>query len=411
MPNSRQTPLRKLQLRHAGIRHLTSTTEAKELEPFTLERYFAKYEFSTPYLLCCSDCEPMQLTSLLQMADQDSLNRWQQLRLAYTESAGLPALRIEISSLYRGIQPEHVVVLAPEEGVYLGMLALLKAGDHVIVTFPGYQSLYSVAQSLGCEVSFWEPVSNANGALRFDMEQLAGLIRNNTKAVVVNFPHNPSGALPTSQEWQHLIELCRANGAYLFSDEMYRLLELDPRTRLPSAADAYERGIALSGVSKTLGLPGLRIGWLASQDERVLMRVLELKDYTTICSSAPSEVLALIGLRAKDMIIARNLSTIRHNIKAAETFFGGRKDQFEFTAPLAGTVAFPRVTTGEPIDDFCKRCVEGAGVLLLPASVYTHAPSVEAGRFRLGLGRSDFTRCLRELGAYTDRAARSARRR
>lgn len=111
-----------------------------------------------------------------------------------------------------------------------------------------------------------------------------------SQAVITNFPHNPTGAHLTKSDWQRLCNLCQTRGAYLFNDEMYRLLEHDPKALLPSAADSYERGISLSGMSKALSMPGLRIGWVAMQDQQLLQKVTELKDYTTICSSAPSEV-------------------------------------------------------------------------------------------------------------------------
>ena len=108
--------------------------------------------------------------------------------------------------------------------------------------------------------------------------------------MIVNFPHNPTGAHLSKSDWHQLYTCCRKHDAYLFSDEMYRLLEHNASDLLPSAADSYERGISLSGMSKALSMPGLRIGWVATQDQELLQKVLQLKDYTTICSSAPSEV-------------------------------------------------------------------------------------------------------------------------
>lgn len=108
--------------------------------------------------------------------------------------------------------------------------------------------------------------------------------------MIVNFPHNPTGALLSHTDWQHLCGCCKAHGAYLFSDEMYRGLEHDAAAKLPAAADSYELGISLCGMSKAFSMPGLRIGWVATQDADLLQQILQLKDYTTICSSAPSEV-------------------------------------------------------------------------------------------------------------------------
>ena len=104
-----------------------------EIKTFELERYFARYEFSTPYLLCSSDCEPMEMQELLSMADNESIKLWDNLKLAYTDSQGNPLLRDEISKLYSSISPENVMVSAPEEAVFIAMNSILKKGDHMIV--------------------------------------------------------------------------------------------------------------------------------------------------------------------------------------------------------------------------------------------------------------------------------------
>eukprot|EP00884_Botryococcus_braunii_P007711 jgi/Botrbrau1/16941/Bobra.49_2s0008.4 len=290
--------------------------------------------------------------------------RWLTLSLGYTDTLGLPALRNEIASLYSGsLGLENLVVLAPEEGIFLAMLAMLSTGDHVVCTAPGYQSLSEVAACLGCEVTPWDVSVNEEGHFRFDVEQLEQLIRPTTRCVIVNFPHNPTGALPSGSEWESIVQCCSKVGAWLFSDEMYRETEDNPSLRLTAACEKYERAISLSGLSKAYGLPGLRLGWLASQNKDVLRRVAELKDYTTICSAAPAE----------------------------------------WAPPIAGTVAFPSLKSSEPIETFCQRCVEEASVLLLPATVYNHLKSTNENRFRLGFGRATLTRSLKVLSEYLDR--------
>ena len=110
------------------------------------------------------------------------------------------------------------------------------------------------------------------------------------QAVIVNFPHNPTGALLSQAQWKELVACCENQDAHLFSDEMYRGLEHDASAQLPASVDSYQRGISLCGMSKAFSMPGLRIGWVATHDTELLQRILQLKDYTTICSSAPSEV-------------------------------------------------------------------------------------------------------------------------
>jgi len=156
------------------------------------------------------------------------------------------------------------------------MTSLLKAGDHVVSTFPGYQSLYEIARAIGCEVSLWMPDEEAGW--RFRIEELERLLLPTTRLVVANFPHNPTGALPTSSEFETIIDVVRGVEATLLSDEMYRGLEFDAARTLPAACDLYERALSLSGLSKAYGLAGLRIGWLAGRDADVLGRIAEAKD-------------------------------------------------------------------------------------------------------------------------------------
>lgn len=374
----------------------------RRLPPFELERYFAKYEFTAPYQLCCSDTQPLSLAEALELADTDARARWEALSLAYTETQGLPALREAVAAgQYASIAPHEVVVAAPQELISLAMLALCQPGDHVVVTHPGYQSLYAVAESLGCDVSYWAPTCGPGGELSFNMGQLLAALRDDTKLVVVNFPHNPTGFLPSPQQWAQLVEACRACGAYLFSDEMYRGLEFDPQTRLPSAPDAYpERGVALGGCSKAVGMPGIRVGWLATHDAMLIQRVLELKDYSSICSSAPSEVLALIAVRAWDCILTRQLDICKANVGLVHQFMGRWGRVMRWQVPRAGSVAFPQLVVDEPAAGFCKALVDEAGVLLLPGEVYGHPQSVAQRRFRLGFGRRSLPECVGRLDAW-----------
>src|SRR5665648_36497 len=215
------------------------------LKPFKLERYFAKYEFTVQYLLSSSDCDGLQQKELLQMVDDESRQLWENLTLGYTESLGHPVLREEIARLYRGIQAEDCLVLVPEEGIFIAMNTILKQGDHMICTAPGYQSLYEVAEGLGCEVTKWQP-QERNG-WRFDPDFLEEHITDNTRLLVINFPHNPSGYLPSQADFQRIIDFARKHNLYLFSDEMYRFLEYDESDRLPSACEDYNKAVTLFG--------------------------------------------------------------------------------------------------------------------------------------------------------------------
>ncbi len=203
-----------------------------ELSPFKLERYFAKYEFNTEYLLCSSDCESWSLEELLSL-EEGAGEAFKRLWLGYTESNGNRSLRSEISRLYSTIDPGDVLVHSgAEEAIFLFMHAMLQAGDHVIVHSPCYQSLVEVARSIGCRITLWQARPEAGWAL--DLDELRKALKRKTRLVVVNTPHNPTGYLMPSHDQQAMVRILQDHGAILFSDEVYRGLEYDPADRLPA---------------------------------------------------------------------------------------------------------------------------------------------------------------------------------
>ncbi|RJP26964.1 MAG: aminotransferase class I/II-fold pyridoxal phosphate-dependent enzyme [Actinobacteria bacterium] len=358
------------------------------IRPFRLERYFAVREFGAQYSLASSDCESLVQAELLAMADGECLGLWEGLSLGYTETPGAPFLRCEIAGLYDGIDPEYVLVTVPVEGIFIAMNSILDRGDHVICTFPGYQALYEVAVAIGCEVERW--TAQEERGWRFDPDWLHERVRPETRLIAVNFPHNPTGFLPGREDFEHMVATARSCGAYFFSDEMYRHLELEPERRLPPACDLYDRAVSLGGMSKSFGMPGVRIGWLATRDRELLARMAGLKDYTTICASAPSEVLATIALRCRERIIARNLALIQANLELLRGFFARRGVMFAWNEPSAGTVAFPRMLAHGDADGFCDDMYAKAGVMLLPASAFEYGDR----HFRIGFGRRNMPEAL-----------------
>jgi aspartate/methionine/tyrosine aminotransferase len=366
-----------------------------QLTPFKLERYFARYEFNAKYLLCSSDCESLSVGDLLAFepeADEGLKRHW----LGYSESSGAPSLRQEISRIYTGIQPEQVLVHSgAEEAIFLFMHAVLQPGDHIIVHWPCYQSLFEVAKNIGCEVTFWEARLQNEWAL--DLDELKRGLRSNTRAVIINTPHNPTGTLMAQADYRTLNELAQERGLLLFSDEVYRELEYDPADRLPSACELNPSAVSLGVMSKTYGLAGLRIGWIATHNAPVYARMAALKDYTTICNSAPSEYLSELALRHRGQIAGRNLQIIRDNLSLLDVFFAARGDRFEWVRPKAGTIAFPRLI-GEDVEQFCHELVTSSGVLLLPGTMYDHP----GNHFRLGFARKNMPQALAQLEQFLD---------
>lgn len=370
-----------------------------QIADFELERYFARHEFVTRYILCASDVEGHALQDLLLLADAETRALWERLTLGYTESAGLPALRAEVASLYESARPEHVLMFAgAEEGVFIAIHALLAAGDHAVVVWPAYQSLHEVARSLGASVTL-VPLDPERG-WSLDPVAVRKAIRANTRVVVINFPHNPTGAQLERAAFDEIVTVCDEHGVTLLSDEVYRWLEHDAGERLPAAVDVSDRALSLGVMSKAFGLAGLRIGWIATRDDSLRRRLAALKDYTTICNSAPSEILSLIALRARDRVLARSRAIIASNLPVLDDFFARRREQLQWVRPRAGSVAFPRLLAGD-VDRFTARLVEEDGVLLLPGSCFGYP----GNHFRLGFGRTDMRAALERLESFLFRDA------
>ena len=358
-----------------------------KLPPFLLERFFARHEFEARYLLCSSDCESMSIGDLLSL-EPGAREKFHDHWLGYTESTGSPSLRREIARGYAAVTPDQVLVHAgAEEAIFLFTHATLEPGDHLVVHAPCYQSLCEVARGIGCELSLWQAREENGWAL--DPADLPRLVRGTTKAIVINLPHNPTGYHMEEPRFRDISRFADTHGIALFSDEVYRGLEYDNADRLPPACSLSESAISLGVMSKTYGLAGLRIGWVATRNAAVLSRMAELKDYTTICASAPSEFLAALALRNGEVIAARNRGIIAANLALLDGFFARHADRFSWQRPKAGPIAFPRLRIGN-VEVFCSALLSSCGVLLLPGTVYGDA----GNHFRIGFGRTNMPEAL-----------------
>ncbi len=371
------------------------------LPDFKLETYFSKWEFTARYHMCASDMESLSVKELLAMAGDEDRRLWDDLRLGYTETFGMPALRQAIANTYDNIDESELLTFAgAEEGIFAAMQVLLTADDHAIVITPNYQAAETVPGSI-CEVTGLALDPDDNWEL--DIAALREAIRPNTRIISINCPHNPTGKVFSHQALEQIIAIARETGIYVFSDEVYRLLERSEEIRLPQVADIYERGLSLNVMSKAYGLPGLRIGWIATRDREVLSRMERAKHYLSICNSGPSEVLALIALNVSDYILKRNRGIIDDNLKLLNAFFADYPKLFEWTVPDGGCIGYPRYAGADGVESFCEELVEQSGVLLLPASVYRSAlNTTPTDRFRIGFGRANMGEGLQVLREFME---------
>ena len=358
-------------------------------EPFRLERYFAEYEFAVSKQLSCSDCETLSLDRILNLLDNEEKNDFLNMSLGYTESNGSTSLREEIAFLYQGFSPDEIFVAAPEECIYLTLNSLLEKGDRVMFLNPIYQSFESIPESLGCENLKWN-LENRNGEWSLDLNVLEKQAKKGLKALFINFPHNPTGFIPSQDEFKKIIEISEKYNIFIFSDEMYWLLEHNYREPLPACCTVYENSVSLFGLSKSFGLPGLRIGWIATRKKDLYGKIAAMKDYTTICNSAPSEEVARIALRHREYLITRSSDIVRSNLSYAEGVFNDIRDIVQWNEPSGGSVAFPCFQKDISASEAAEKLIREHDLLMLPGRLF----GFDDRYFRLGLGRKDFSSSL-----------------
>jgi aspartate/methionine/tyrosine aminotransferase len=363
---------------------------------FKLEDYLAQYEFSIPYFLCASDPESFSMQEILAMAGPQEKALWDNLHLGYTETQGFPLLRQEIATaLYPSMQADNILCFAgAEEGIFCALYALSEPGNHVIVLTPCYQSLAEIPRSQGAHVT--EIPLLPEQSWRIDIERIQRAITPSTSGIIINFPHNPTGQVITQQELDQLIEVCKKHDLWLFSDEVYRLLGSPKTPWARPAAEIYPKALSLGVMSKAFGMAGLRIGWIACQDEKMLKRIGQVKNYTSICNSAPSEILSLIALKNKDQILIRNNQILSQNLDILDRFIQQHNHLFSWERPQGGCVGFVEYKGPGSINLLAKELVEEIGVLIMPASFYND----ESQYFRVGFGRKNMAEALHKLKEF-----------
>jgi aspartate/methionine/tyrosine aminotransferase len=237
------------------------------------------------------------------------------------------------------------------------------------------------------------------------IDRLAAAVRPTTRLLILNWPHNPTGALPDREAFAAMLGLAEETGALVLSDEAYRLLEHDPRDRLPAAAECSPGAVTVAGLSKPFGLAGLRVGWAVTTDPDLLARASAFRDYLSGCVAAPSEALALIALRSRDEMLRRSRELIAENLGVLDEFLRRHDDTFRWSRPRAGSTGFLRLDDRLPADRFADDLRRTEGVLVLPGSVYGCA----GNHLRVSFGGADFASALARIERFTLRTRRRGR--
>lgn len=354
-------------------------------EIFELERWMTTWELDVDCDIAESGILPLSLHDLYHLLPSDAASHLERdlraMPLGYSEARGTIDLRTTLANTYRRATPDDVLITTGAiEANFLVFNALLEPGDHVIAVSPAYQQLHSVPRALGADVDLWSVVQEDGFA--YDLEALRSLVRENTRLIVINSPHNPTGAMMTTEELAEVVAIANEAGAWILSDEAYRWLEIPGGEPLPPPLhDLYDRAVSVGTLSKPFGLPGLRIGWFVANPDLAL-KAWSIRDYVSLSPAKMSDRIARTVIEHRDAILPRNARIIGDNLAEATTFFADNADIVSWTPPQAGLLAMLRYTLDMPSAELADRLAADARVMLAPGSAF----GIEH-HLRIGIGQ------------------------
>lgn len=356
---------------------------------FELENWFVAAEGKYDITLSHSDCEPRQIADLLT---NEEWEEFRAIKLPYGPTDGYPDLRRLVAAQYESVEPGDVAIFnGPSEAVYTFMRAVLQPSDEVVVMAPLFHPLHAIARSMGCTVKQWRPTDEID--CTFDVSALEAACSEATKLIVVNFPHNPTGQMVSELDFRRI---ARSHNALLFSDKVFRWLEIPPLRALPAACDLYDNAVSVAGMSKPFGLSGLRIGWLVTKCESVRQAVKLYRFNTTETTNTPGQWLACRALARPHDILARNRSLIVENLNLLQQFVAKYEPPLRLYIPKAGTMAVVEQRTGISSTELCQRFLDDERILLVPGKLLGMSDRM----LRFGLGRNGFAEGLDRLSLF-----------
>lgn len=356
-----------------------------KIEPFALERWLTRHELHVRYDIAESGILPLSVNDLLGFVPPEergaALEELLALPLGYNEAVGTEALRTALAATYARCEAGNILVTTGAiEANFLLFNVLLDAGDHVIAPYPAYQQLYSVPQAIGCDVSLWR-IRPENG-FRYDVDELAELIRPQTRLIVLNTPHNPTGAMIPAQDLRRIYALADGVGARVLCDEAYRWLAIPGGEEFaPPIVDLGERGISVGTLSKPFGLPGLRLGWMAAPQE-IVAKCWAMRDYVSLSPGKLNDALARLALRCREQIVARNSAIIGANLEAAQAWIDASDGLLSWQPPRGGLLALLHYDLDVPSLELADRLATEYSVMLAPGSAFGYE-----GYLRIGIGQ------------------------
>jgi aspartate/methionine/tyrosine aminotransferase len=358
-----------------------------KIEVFKMERMQSTWENVVEYNLSESGVHPLTLTELLTPEELEDLTR---IEIGYTQTNGTPKLREEIRRLYPGIGMDEILATAgSSEANFLLMWSLIEPGDEVLFELPNYMQMWGLLRAFGADVKTfalreeldWQP----------DLDELRRLVSPKTRLIVLTNPNNPTGAVLSREAMKVIVELASGAGAWILADEVYQGAELSG-ARTPSFWGVYDKVIAVNGLSKAYGLPGLRIGWIVGPED-LIQRTWPYHDYTTISPSALSDKLASIVLAPgnRDKILARTRRILNENFPVLREWLEAQEGLFKFHPPRAGAICFARYNLPLNSTALVEELIAEKSVLLVPGDHFEMDGFLRIG---FGPGKDDLVRAL-----------------
>ncbi|MFW9779051.1 MAG: aminotransferase class I/II-fold pyridoxal phosphate-dependent enzyme [Candidatus Heimdallarchaeota archaeon] len=259
------------------------------------------------------------------------------LVLRYIDHMGNPRLRNLIAE--DSISFDQVMITTGAAGaLFIVATSLLRPDDHVVLLHPNYAANLETPRAIGCQIGYLK--LSMENQFRLEVAELEQLIKPNTRLISLTYPQNPTGTLLTETELEEIVDLVESQSCYLLLDETYR--EMTPGKPLPVAASLSKNVISVSSFSKAYGLPGIRLGWLISQNEILMHNFLAAKELIYICNSIVDEEIAAHFLSRKEEFLSGIQSHVKKNFGILSNWMAKNR-YMEWIKPAGGVIALPRV--------------------------------------------------------------------
>ena len=349
-----------------------------QLKPFLLDAWLDQYEHGIEFNLAASTGPNWTVNEILALTDEETRHRFLNHNLAYSRPAGADSLRQAIAEM-QGVPVESVqIVTGASEALVALMWLAAEPGANVIIPLPGFTTFSALPESLGLETRFYR-VRRENG-FRMDPDEIKRLADAKTKLILVNCPHNPTGATISDADMEALHDFAAERGIQLVSDEVYHPIYHGRPTK---SAARLPHATVISDLSKAFSIPGARLGWMIEHDAKRRQQYWTARAYFSICNTSTGEILSEIAIRHRDAVLGRTQEAASRNLKQLDRFMTEHRDVLGWIPPQGGMTAFPWLVGGEDARPFCQAATEH-GILLAPGDCFD-TPS----HFRLGFAAAE----------------------